>query len=217
MKNDHGGFSPPVARRVPSNKNKLFTSNKHKLFTSALKDFEQSIKNRTNNILLKDLMQILEKNDADLDRKWSTYFGNKRYLKRPIARVYSALPSPRKRKKLNKQEHSIGDAKQSAGETPAPSRPEYRFIARNTMFPDPRNCTNFTPKARGDSTPCSPHPLSTTMETTTNMLIKTAFIMPSTQISHRGDPNADSHRTAPQASPSAAKLTRAYPSPSNHD
>ena len=44
-------------------------------------------------------MQILEKNDADLDRKWSTYFGNKRYLKRPIARVYSALPSPRKRKK----------------------------------------------------------------------------------------------------------------------
>jgi len=126
-------------------------------------------------------------------------------------------PQPQEAKKLNKQEHSIGDAKQSAGETPAPSRPEYRFIARNTMFPDPRNCTNFTPKARGDSTPCSPHPLSTNMETTTNMPIKTTFITPSTQISHCGDPNADSHRTAPHASPSAAKLTRAYPSPSNHD
>ena len=90
-------------------------------------------------------MQILEKNDADLDRKWSTYFGNKRYLKRPIARVYSALPSPRKRKKLNKQEHSIGDAKQSAGGTPAPLRPEYRFIARNTMFPDPKQLLPSSP------------------------------------------------------------------------
>ena len=71
-------------------------------------DFEQSIKNRTTNILLKELIQIVEKNNADLDKnkynydqsdsQAANYSGNKRYLKRPIVRSCSALPSPRKRK-----------------------------------------------------------------------------------------------------------------------
>ena len=56
---------PPVAHHVPSNK--------HKLFTSALKDFIQSIRNRTTNILLKELIQILEKKNADLDQNKYNY------------------------------------------------------------------------------------------------------------------------------------------------
>jgi nuclear transport factor 2 (NTF2) superfamily protein len=147
MRNNHGGLEPPMDFT-----DSCFTINTS--FESALTAFNDSISFRDRMTTIDDILQEFNKFTTQLMDKRrhqsQNHSGNKRSKHKAQMR---SIPSPRKRNKVHNKHSAEAAQTTTTKKGPSPRSEEYRFIVRNTTFPDPRNCMNFMQNQTEEKSP----------------------------------------------------------------
>jgi hypothetical protein len=158
MRHNHGGLEPPseftdFSYTIDASFESAFTKFKASI---SFRDTMTTINNNLKNFNKFTTQIIKDYEDTRRHRRQSqSHSGNKRSKHTAHMRT---IPSPRKRNKV-RNTHPAKAAKTTTTKKGTPSRPEdYRFIVRNTTFPDPKNCMNFMPNQTGEKSPWSHTP-----------------------------------------------------------
>jgi hypothetical protein len=150
MRNNHGSLEPPLKFTEP-----IYTIDA--LFERAFIEFKASISFRDTMTTLNNkahefynfTTQILEDCEDERRRRRQSQSdaGNKR--NKHTAHM-KTITGPRKRAKAQNKRSAKAPQKTITKKDPPSISEEYRFIVRNTTFPNPKNCMNFMQKQTGE-------------------------------------------------------------------